>query len=351
MQFIIGILKESYVLFNEMSPYLLLGFIFAGILHVFLSIEMIGKHLGGRGIGSVVKSVVLGIPLPLCSCGVIPAAVLLRRSGASRGSVVSFLIATPITGVDSIFATYSLLGLFFTVYRVIASSVTAVVAGVFANLISYGKSDGHLDKNESEGESCPHCTGEENKAQEKRGFRDFLHYAFIRSIGDIYKWLVLGTVIGGVIAYMVPPSFVENYLSNSFVSMLVMLIVGIPMYVCSTGSIPIAASMLMIGISPGAALVFLLAGPATNAVTITVVAKELGKKATSIYVGVIALMSIIMGYLMDLLPDAMGLEDISHHIHEGILPSWLHLASTAILLFLIFVALIRNLRGKISGRE
>jgi len=337
-----GIIFESFNLFNEMSPYLMLGFIFAGILHVFISIETIGKHLGKNNFMSVLKAVVFGIPLPLCSCGVIPAAVLLRRNGASRGSVVSFLIATPITGIDSIFATYSLFGILFTIYRVIASSITAIIAGIISNLMNYGEKDGHLTSEETKGTECPHCSGEnKEKENEKPKLISFFHYTFIKSINDIWKWLVLGTLIGGVIAYAVPESFIQRYIGSDLLAMFIMLIAGIPMYVCSTGSIPIAASLLMKGMSPGAALVFLLAGPATNAVTITVVAKELGKKAMFIYVFVIAAMSILMGMLINMLP-GMDFSSILTHSHSQFLPKWLHYSSSILLGILILVSLIKG---------
>ncbi len=344
LMFLEGILVESLKLFNEMSPYLLMGFVFAGILHVFISIETIGRHLGADSFGSVLKSVIFGIPLPLCSCAVLPAAVLLRRNGASKGSVVSFLIATPITGVDSIFATYSLLGPVFAACRVIASSIVAIVAGFAANLfLSKGPAETPLS--ELEGSSCSHCCkeGQADAAGSRGRIIEFFHYSFIRSIGDIWKWLLLGTVIGGAISFLLPEAFSQRYLGNSWLSMVLMLAVGIPMYVCSTGSIPIAASLLLKGMTPGAALVFLLVGPATNAVTITVISNELGKKATLIYVTVIAVMGLAMGLSMDMMSGWLGLEFGSEHVHEGMLPVWVHAGSSAMLGTLMAVACVKGL--------
>ena len=146
-----GIFAESVSLFLRMSPYLLFGFLFAGLLHVFISLGAIARHLGKRNLASIAKSVVLGIPLPLCSCGVIPAAVLLKKKGASRGSVISFLISTPITGVDSIFATYALLGPLFAIYRVFSSALTALVAGVLANFLTVPE---HSEAGHSEHDGC-----------------------------------------------------------------------------------------------------------------------------------------------------------------------------------------------------
>jgi len=338
-----GILKESFWLFYEMSPWLIIGFFFAGVLHVSFKIETIAKHLGKNSFSSLLKAVILGIPLPLCSCGVIPAGVLLRKSGASKGATISFLIATPITGVDSILATYSLMGGVFAVFRVIASSITAIFAGIIANLAFI--KDKREEPKEILEESCPHCNGESSNGNHgvKRGkIYGLLHYAFIKSIEDIWKWLLLGTLIGGAIAFLMPDAFIERYLGSSWISMFVMLIVGLPMYVCSTGSIPIAASLMIKGMSPGAALVFLLAGPATNTVTMAVVSKELGKRAVVIYVGAIAVTSILMGILFNELSAWLGFADFAKHVHSEMLPRWIHQGSTFVLSFFVIFAFIRG---------
>ena len=342
-ELISGILDESLKLFIQMSPYLLFGFLFAGLLHVFVSLDWIARHLGKSSFGSVIKAVVLGIPLPLCSCGVIPAAISLRKKGASRGATIGFLIATPITGIDSILATYSLLGLFFTVFRIVASSVTACIAGILANIFIRHE---HVDANGEVilEEECPHCHPRENCVAKGKGFgfKELFHYAFVELLGDIWKWLVFGILVGGLIAYLLPGDFIHRYLGMGWLSMIVMLIIGIPMYVCSTGSIPIAASLMLKGLSPGAALVFLLAGPATNAVTITVVARELGKKAATLYVLTIAVMSVLAGELLNCLWGFVG-EIIPHVMAPmNMLPRSVELASGIILAFLIVVAIVRG---------
>lgn len=346
-----GIAVESLNLLNKMSPYLLFGFFFAGVLHAFISMDWIARHLGRSSVGSVVKAVILGIPLPLCSCGVIPAAVMLNKKGASRGAVTSFLIATPITGIDSILATYSLMGFFFALFRVISSSITAVIAGLLGNLLLRGVPP-TVDL-ESLEKHCCHEPGMESTCEcechsitiwDKA--RELFKYAFIELLGDIWRWLIIGLIIAGVIAYFVPPAFVERYLGSHILSMLVMLIVGIPMYVCSTGSLPIAAALMLKGMSPGAAMVFLLAGPATNAVTITVVSKELGKGATVIYVMTIAVMSILFGLLLNEIwyEYGMGMRLIKGGM--AMIPHWVETASTIALVLLIIHVVIRNLIGK-----
>ncbi|MFA4971058.1 MAG: SO_0444 family Cu/Zn efflux transporter [bacterium] len=359
MQHITGVFSESISLFYQMAPYLLFGFFFAGILHAFISMEWIARHLGRSSVVSVIKSVILGIPLPLCSCGVIPAAMMLNKKGASRGSVVSFLIATPITGVDSIMATYSLLGPFFTVFRVISASVTAFIAGILGNILLTTRHEplaieGGLEIHADHGEHCHACgveghgTGERERCAKPEWWRggriyEMLRYAFVELLGDIWRWLVIGLLIAGVISYAVPDELIIRYLGSPFISMLVMLVVGIPMYVCSTGSLPIAAALMLKGMSPGAAMVFLLAGPATNAVTITVVAKELGKGAAVIYVATIAVMSIAFGYLLNWLwYGSMMSMDAMHHA-GFMLPPWAGKASAAFLLLLIINVALRGI--------
>ena len=179
MEFIVGIARESVVLFLQMSPYLLLGFVFAGILHVFVSLNWIAKHLGKHKIASILKAVLLGIPLPLCSCGVLPAAIALRKKGANRGAVISFLIATPITGVDSMLATYALMGGFFTIYRIIASSIVAIVAGFVSLLIL--PPDHSRDLHGHGKENCPSCrpnSGTSFDPSPPKTLTEFFRYTF-----------------------------------------------------------------------------------------------------------------------------------------------------------------------------
>lgn len=345
LQILYGISDAIFDLLNEMSPYLLFGFIFAGILHVLFPIDAFARHLGKRGFWSVIKAVIFGIPLPLCSCSVIPSAILLRRRGASRGAILSFLVATPITGIDSIMATYSLMGLFFTVFRVIASSVTAIVTGIMGNLL--------LPKEElvmhvhhyppmSDDPQCCHDEAAKRSMKIHHRIRTLFRYAFIELLGDIWKWLVIGLIVGGVISYFVPENIIQRYLGGGLQPMLIMMLVGIPMYICATGSIPIVAALIFKGMSPGVGLVFLLAGPATNAVTFTVVARELGKGAAVIYVTCIAVMSLLMGLVLDLLWEKGSSPPLHAMTHGPMLPSWVSDSSTIIFLALILLVSIRN---------
>jgi uncharacterized membrane protein YraQ (UPF0718 family)/copper chaperone CopZ len=287
-----GIATEAFVLVARMAPYLLLGIIVAGALHVLLPMGFVAKQLGRTGVGSVFKAAAIGVPLPLCSCGVVPVAASLKKSGASPGAVLSFLITTPTSGVDSILATYSLLGGAIAAARVIASFVIGLVAGIATSIGLKGEGAEGVDNN-TENEPARKLEPKNNPV-----FRGAA-YAFGELLGGIARPLAVGSVLGGVIAYFLPPGVLEHYMGHGFASYLVMLAVGIPLYVCASGSIPLAAALLAKGISPGAALVFLIAGPATNAATIAVISGMLGKRALAIYLAFLMAGSLAAGAAAD----------------------------------------------------
>ncbi|MBF0215661.1 MAG: SO_0444 family Cu/Zn efflux transporter [Candidatus Omnitrophica bacterium] len=297
MDMIIGIAKESVRLFNEMSPYLLFGFLFSGILHAVVDPRQIAVHLGKNDISSVLKASLLGVPLPLCSCGVIPAAMMLKKEGAAKAAVLSFLVSTPTNGVDAIMVTYSLLGPFFTVYRVIAS----FFAGIFTGCLSLiADRDQSGDKNDPKGDNCVHCSGKmDHKHTAIDKFRSAMEYGFVELVGDVGRWLIAGVIVGGAISYFLP----DNYFSGGFLSgwkgMILALLISAPMYVCASGSTPIAAALMYKGLDPGAAFVFLLAGPATNAVTMTVIMRSMGKRTLAIYLSGIAFVSMLLGAILN----------------------------------------------------
>jgi len=344
MEIIFGIIRESYFLLNKMSVYLLFGFFFAGVLHVFINTETIGRHLGKSDLFSVIKASLFGIPLPLCSCGVIPAALSLRKEGASKGAILSFLISTPTTGIDSILATYSLLGGFFALYRIIASFVAGVFSGVLANIFVRDEKDVPDKKTDA----CKLCGNhEEHSHPVSHKVKEVFRYAFVELLGDTGRWLLLGVVIGGVISYFLPEEFIRTYLGSGWKAMVIMLIVGIPMYVCATGSIPIAAALMLKGMNPGAAFVFLLAGPATNAVGITVISKHIGKKALVIYLFSIAVSSVLMGLLLDSIWGVFHVGSADRVMrHTVLMPGWLDLGATVVLLTLIGYTLFQELNKR-----
>ena len=286
MNVLLDILKEVWVLTNEMSPYLLLGFLLAGLMHEFLPSTLYTNHLGKNNFRSVFLAALFGVPLPLCSCGVIPTAMGLRREGASRGATVSFLIATPQTGVDSIIATYSLMGLPFAIIRPIAAFLTAILGGTLVNKIEAPSPLPLLGS-----ASKPNNQEEKNKTLPLGGsLKGAFRYAFVEMMEDIGKWLVIGLVIAGIITAAVPDSWFTAFQGNTLYSILFVLLFSIPMYLCATGSIPIALALMMKGLTPGAALVLLMAGPASNVASILIINKVLGRKTLAIY-----LFSIIAG--------------------------------------------------------
>lgn len=319
--------EELIVLTNAMAPYLLLGFLFAGILHVYFKKERVAKLLGSNKVRSTVYASLIGVPLPLCSCGVIPTGVSFYKNGASKGSTVSFLISTPQTGIDSIMATYSMLGLPFAILRPFIAFVSGILGGTFTNV---------LERNEEKSSNQPISENTEN--DKRPPLLKMLHYAFVEFMQDIAKWLVIGLLLAALISLLLPPDFFSKYISNDFLSMIVILAASIPLYVCATGSIPIAAVLMMKGISPGAALVFLMAGPATNAATITVIGKVMGKKPLFSYLFSIIGASLFFGFIIDqFLPREWFTSFIlNSHEHDGHgLPLWFEVASSIILTGLI----------------
>lgn len=271
---------------GEMSPYLLLGFLIAGILHVFVPQHFYARYLSRDNKLSVLWAALLGVPLPLCSCGVIPTAIGLRNEKASKGAVASFLIATPQTGIDSILATFSVLGLGFAIVRPVAALVTGVCGGLLVNrLVKDDIEDGSM------GGVCRVEGG--NKVWR------VLRYAYFDMIQDIGLRLVIGLLVAALIQVLVPDEFFLHFGSSPLLQMLVILVVAVPMYICSTGSIPVAAALIMKGLTPGAALVMLMAGPAVNLASILVVKKALGTRFTVIYLLVIVGFSILFGLLVN----------------------------------------------------
>ena len=278
-------MKEIIDLVNEMSPYILIGFLLAGVLHAFVPHGLYRRYLGGGSFRSVINATLLGIPLPLCSCGVLPTAMSLRKEGAPRGATTAFLIATPQTGVDSIMATYSLMGLPFALLRPVAALVTALVGGAFVSRLTDSDTSSQLPP-----VSSPAPEDHTDRKSLAAKTADALHYAFVEMMQDIGRWLALGLAIAGLITVFVPESFFALFADRPLLSMLLVLAVAVPMYLCATGSIPIAAALLLKGLSPGTALVLLMAGPAVNAASLLVISKVLGKKTMALY-----LMSIIGG--------------------------------------------------------
>ncbi len=465
-----GILLASWEIFVEAAPYLIFGFGIAGLLNILVPDQKIVEYLGSSAgkVRSVINASLAGLPLPLCSCGVIPAAMSIRKRGANRGATLSFLISTPQTGVDSIAITYALLDPIMTVFRPIATLVTAILAGLADNLLigeeekkeeekkekekkkddrgkktgvfavstlpgtsaqpsasgrdSYSSCDSECgptcgpacgcgslenpgpgkteaanpmtlnkpstekishstlstqtiptqtiptqtiptqdnsenpsqDETASFGCSCG-CSGNESKEDRKsqeieEGKKPFqtrlfegMKYAYIELLGDISKWMLIGILFAGIISYLVPESLIRDYLGGGLSSMLVMLVVGIPLYICATASTPLAATLVAKGMSPGTAFVFLLAGPATNAATVTMVARFLGKRSAALYLGVISLCALGAGVLLDFLYLKLGISATATLGSAGeMLPETVKLGFAALLLPLMLYGTFRQ---------
>lgn len=338
-------MNEVISLINEMSPYLLLGFFFAGLLHVFVPNAVYNRYLAGRSARSVFFGALLGVPLPLCSCGVIPTAMSLRKDGASKGASVAFLVATPETGVDSIAATYSLMGLPFAIVRPIVAFLTSMLAGNLVNKFDGYDNPANLSMPEEKG-GC--CCGSHAKPQTFVGkIKEVFNYAFVEMMGDIGKWLVVGLLVAGLITVFVPDSFFEVFKGNTIMSMLLVMCIAIPMYICATGSIPIAVALIMKGLTPGAALVLLMAGPACNFASILVINKTFGKKTLFLYLLSIMIGAICAGLIIDSMPAEWFLPTLMNGAEaaaEG--TSWFNWTCSGILALLLLNALANHLNGK-----
>lgn len=354
---LVNILEESWSVLGDMAPFLLFGFLVAGILSVIIRPELIERHLSGKGIGPILKATLFGIPLPLCSCGVIPVAASLRRHGASKGATSAFLLSTPQTGVDSILVTYSLLGGVFAIFRPIAALFSGLFGGALVDMFSGAESDykrvsngnagsalngedvisvGHPvkveddwsdgkngneadNRNVREGErnkglvkgrasiSCKLSGGNDvsgSKSNEGREsilakiYRMF-KYSFVTLPSDISGALLIGLLVAGVISAVVPDDYFAGLLGGGLTAMFVMMLLGLPVYVCATASVPVAAVLIGKGVSPGAAFAFLMTGPATNAATVAVIYKMLGKGTTIIYLLTVAVLAMAGGMMLD----------------------------------------------------
>jgi uncharacterized membrane protein YraQ (UPF0718 family) len=323
-----------------MAPYIIFGLAFAGILHEIVPDSIVTKHLGQDNISSVIKSTVFGIPLPVCSCGVIPLATSIKKSGASKGATLSFLISTPITGVDSILATYGIFGWIFTLYRGVTSMIIATVAGILTNIFDKESevkketvkkpafsvmapqtatsfSMNAPKKEESCSTGTGSCCSESNEEKKDFSFTAAMKYAFVTLLGDIAKPLFWGLLLGALITVAIPENLSGILKEYSWLSYLIVIIIAVPMYVCATASLPIAAGLMLSGVSAGAAFVFLSAGPATNTVTIGVVKKMLGTKSLFIYLGSIIVGSLLFGLGLDYIFDKSDIDPASLiHMHE-----------------------------------
>jgi len=336
---------ESWKMTQEMAPWLLLGFLISGFLHSFLPQGWIAKHLSNTGFKGVVKAALVGAPLPLCSCGVIPVTRWLRKEGASRSSSLSFLVATPETGVDSILATLALMGPVFGILRPSLAIISAIAIGILA-MRFLGKEETNRDTLEPmPSQLLVRSTTFFAK------IRESFAYGFRELFDDVAKWLLIGLLVGGAISAFVPSTWLQNAGHWGLIgSYLAVIALGVPLYVCATGSIPIAAALMAKGISPGAILVFLLVGPATNVATIAFVKGSFGKKALILYLTSIIGIAFFAGILLDVFSPPIAARTLMHS-HSMEVDSYFPTFAGIALLLLFLPILIDALRKITFARK
>ena len=326
-------MKEIVVAFAHvfamMAPWLVFGFLMAGIVAVLIPRNWVNRVMGGSsGVRGILRAVAIGVPLPICSCGVLPIAAGLRKHGAGRGPTAALLVSTPQTGIDSILATYALMGPVFAIARPVAAALTGIVGGMVVSAVG--------------GEDAETVAVEEAQVG-SRGIKAIFWQAYRRLLGSVAKPLAVGLAISALVTVLVPDEFfAEAFGGRDWLAMPAMAVIGFPMYVCSTASIPIAASLVLKGVSPGAAFVFLMVGPAMNAMSVTTVASLIGRKATVAYVTTIVVGAILCGCAVNLFSDAAGgigsVAGASHELNA------LHWASAAFLAVMMVYNLVRPVK-------
>jgi uncharacterized membrane protein YraQ (UPF0718 family) len=310
MDFITRFATETWSMTTQLAPWLLLGFALAGIISVFVSRDLVTHYLGKPGLSGIVKATLVGVPMPLCSCGVIPVAAAIREKGASKGATAAFLASTPETGIDSAIATWGMLGPVMAVLRVCLAFVTGILAGLFVEFLTRGektaetpaKAEASVDASESKSEpadaSC--CASRETKAGGAgHKVAAALRYAFLTMPRDMAVSLTTGILLAALVSTLLPGDFFAGLAASGPLAYVVITLFAVPLYVCSTGSIPLAVAMVHSGFTPGGALVFLLSGPATNAATITTMRRYLGTRAIVGYLAAIVLTAWTAGYVVD----------------------------------------------------
>lgn len=417
------LLSNFWSLFLVSAPWLMLGLLLAGLLNVFIPKNFLQKHLGKEGVWTTIKAALIGAPMPLCSCGVIPAAVGLRRAGGSKSATTAFLVSTPETGVDSVSVSYVLLGPFMAIIRPIAAVSSAIVAGLLvgreessdrthsenenkattksccattpsaaennvekhatssccaskqpkvdtkkqancsskstesANSVkssccSTGSESKELKGSEGAVDSTSSCCDSKESAQQTESFlskvKQAVHFSCNKLLSDTMGWLMIGLFFAALVQTYVPTSFLSQW-GDGILAMVVVILVSIPMYICATASTPIAAGLLMAGVSPGAVLVFMLAGPATNIATLGVVATELGKRAVSAYLTGVIGVAIAFGFLTDYLVEQFGFTvNPAHAMEHELMPSWLTQSLGIILLILMLRLVLISLKQRMK---
>ena len=305
----------------ELAPWLFAGTAVASLLHVWLPKQYLSQRLGGKGMGQVFRAVAFGVPLPLCSCGVIPAAMSLKKEGASDGSTVGFLISTPQTGVDSVMVTASMLGWPFAMFKVVAALVTGLIGGFLVDQVKTEKS------------STDHSHGNLNDHHNvAASWREALRYGLDELIYPIWRWLVIGVLISAAVTTWIPQDQFATLTAGGVWTLLLMVAISVPLYVCATASVPVAATLVASGFPEGAALVFLMAGPATNVATIGAAYRVFGTRIMTVYLCTVFVGSIGFGLLFDMFWALEASNTVMNHDHDSSLATGSAVVLTALLL-------------------
>ncbi len=352
----------SWKILCDTAVFVLVGFFIAGLMRMWLPGGWAIRWLSQRRPRSAFLATLVGAPLPLCSCGVLPAAVSLRKSGASKGATLSFLISTPETSVTSVLLTYSLLGPLMAIARPVAACITAVTAGFIENIFDRREYEREVAARsaaagaEEPGSSC--CSAKREPAgaaagapppdpldEQRPTFREAMRFAFVQLFDDIFGWIIVGVVVAAALQVYVPPSAFQVLFGNPWIAMLLMLVIGVPLYICAESSTPVAAALIAQGMSPGAALVLLLAGPATNIGSIGVLYKQLGRRTIIVYLTVIAVVAILSGWLIDVLVASSSIPLGVRAFDEPLVPLWFKNLGAAVFVVLGFFTVRRKRYG------
>lgn len=326
-------LRELWQVMLDLSPSLLLGLLIAGLMYVYLPTGFVRRGLNRPDMRSAARASLIGVPLPLCSCGVIPTALGLRNEGASKGATTAFMISTPQTGVDSLLVSASFLGWPFALFKLAAAFATGLIGGGLVNRFT------KPDEIPAEG---PDETGEDAASG---GLKGALRYALFDLLAAIDLWILAGVLAAALITTFIPPDYLAGQTwARGVAGMLLVLAISIPLYVCTTGSVPIAASLIAAGMPAGTALVFLMAGPATNVATLGAVYRALGGRVLAIYLGTVVVMSVLLGLTFDSL--LQGITPMAHDHEHGI--DWVATGSALLLSGLIAYLLLLRLRARIQ---
>ena len=358
---------NTWYMVAEMAPYLIFGFVIAGLLHILIRKEQVQHLLGKPGLGAVFKACLIGVPMPLCSCSVIPVAASLHKSGASRGATAAFLSSTPQTGVDSILATYSLMGGLFATVRVVVAFVSGIVTGFLIELFCNNRVEENAPPSSPASNLSPNLTPNLNPQSTPSKITSIsmiktpqvsalkpqvsnpqpsrlstaLRYGFIDLPADLAFALLIGLALAGLITTLLPPDLISGHFSTGPLAFLLATAISLPLYICATASIPMAYALMAAGLSPGAALIFLITGPATNTATVITLWKMLGRKATLIYLGSLIVIAWIAGGLLNSTLGVLGTQTIEHSVHQHatMQPEWWQHASGIAMILILLISL------------